>query len=129
MVRINSEAVPSTTDGPEMIMATYSNRHQQVGNEALFALFPGDVAELNHGIFFPAAEVANKHQQHNHVSPAVVGVVTYKTANNQAIRQSVYFYHIACPGTNGSAMIVEPSDTFHLPMNMALVGPPIVTAT
>ena len=129
LIRFNAEAIFMPTENPEGILSNFSTQHQTVANEALFSLFPGDTTDLNHYIFFPADTVKDKTDKNNYTHPSMVGVVTYKTANSPQTRQTGIYYHIVAPGENGTAMVVIPSNTFHLPTSMVLAGPPIITAT
>ncbi len=129
LVRFNAEAIVLPSVSAEVELANFAARHQHVSNEALFSLFPGDTTELSHYIFFPTETVGAKKDDNNFIHPTVVGVVTYKTANSSQIRQTGIYYHIVSPGEKGSAMVVIPSNTFHLPTTIVLAGPPTITAT
>jgi len=129
LVRFNAESILLPKASPETELADFAAKHQAVSNEALFSLFPGDTTELSHYIFFSTEMVGNKKDKNNWIHPSVVGVVTYKTANSTQTRQTGIFYLIVSPGENGSAMVVIPSDTLHLPTTITLAGPPIITAS
>lgn len=129
LIRFNAEAIVMHSENPEVALTKFAARHQVVANEALFSLFPGETTDLSHYIFFPADNVKDKTDANKYIHPSIVGVVTYKTANSPQTRQTGVYYHIVSPGENGTAMVVIPTDTFHLPTTMALAGPPIITAT
>lgn len=114
--------IPTAKSGD--LMTKFCDRFRDIPDQTLDAIFPGETKEFSHLVFLPIPDIAAYLEtvEFKAVSPAVYGLIHYKSLHTSGIRQTRFHYGLSEIRKEGCFSFTPDLDDWPR-KNIALTGP------